>query len=1655
MLLSRLSSQICTILLVPIGLLPLSAQAQIIPDQTLGSETSNIVNDQLIRGDRADLIEDGATRGDNLFHSFSEFNVNSGQRVYFFNPVGIESILSRVTGENPSAINGTLGVDGPASLFLINPNGLVFGEAAVLDVTGSFYGTTAEAVTIGNGVFSAVDPGQSQLLAVSPSISFWNYLTDTSGEVVNRGALAIGGDLILAGNRLDLQGQVAAAGDVSLLATDTVQIRDTAEVPFIGFAGGDLLVQGNQQVDIVALSHPESGLFSNGNMVLRSASQVGGDAHYLSGGDFRIEQLDGSNGELFSPIDPIIRALGDVTIGAYIGGSLHIIAGGSVRIDAVIINAVDPGSLSIDFLQENIELSDGTVVSIDGGTQPTLDVRAGVLPESIGNPPLEMVTGLNPLTDSLFMLDLTDSPSNANIEIGDVFIDASDGLVLLTNQYSPNTLLNGDILIETRQLDFGGVVAGDLSTVGGQIIFDSRNNINVVDSLIATSSVNLDGGGITLLAENDIALESPQNKITGLLSTIPPDVTSMGGSIRINAQNLELRDGSAISTEIFGNGPAGNVILNIEGAASFDGVNLVTGAIGGISSVIRPGSSGLGGKIELTASNLEVTNGAQLNASTFGEGNAGNVILNISETARFDGVDAVTGIFSGAGSSVLLGGVGRGGNVEVNARNLEVANGAQLIASTFNEGDAGSVLLNIEETARFSGVDAVTGAVSGAGSGVEADGIGRGGNVEVNARDLQVTGGALLFTSTAGEGDSGNVILNIEETARFEGVSSVTGVGGGVRSSVEPSGIGRGGNIEVTAGNLDVTNGAQLLASTFGQGNAGNVVLDIEETANFDGINPLTGLSPTGVGSNIELGGIGRGGNIEVTAGNLNVTNGAQLLASTFGQGNAGNVVLDIRETARFDGVDAVNGIVSGTGSSVEAEGVGRGGDIELTARNLEVSNGAQLLASTFGEGDAGNVILNIEEISRFDGVSPVTGIGSGARSSVEIGGVGRGGNVEVTTRNLEVSNGAQLLASTFGEGDAGIVMLDIEETARFDGVNPATGINPTSAASSVEQGGVGRGGNVELAARNLEVTNGAQISASTLGEGDAGNVILDIEETARFDGVNPVTGINPAGAASTVEQGGVGRGGNVKVTARNLEVTNGAQLSSETSGEGDAGNVILEIEETAHFDGVNPITGFSPSAARSSVASGSVGHGGNIEVAARNLNVTNGALLLASTFGEGDAGNVILEIERMARVDGVNLITGLNVSTVGSSVETDGVGRGGDVELTARNLEVTNGAMLSAATFGEGDAGNIILDIEETARFDGVSPITGSNSSAVGSSVEIGGIGRGGNVELTARNLEVTNGALLTAATFGEGDAGNIILDVEETARFDGMNPITGAVSPTSATSLVFLGATGNGGDIEVTATNLELTNGGILATSSFGEGDAGDIVLIIRDRIQLQDGIIATNAEFNAGGQIQIEAGNIFLFGDGDIQTFVNSGANNGGNITINANALVAFDDSDILAFAADGRGGDVDLSQTAFFGQDFSFAPPGTDPRTLEGNDRVDINATGRLASGTITLADVSFIQDSLTELPDNLVNPEALVANSCIARRRDTDSNLVITGSDGLPVQPNRLQASYELGEIRSFTEPSSAEAHSPITEPHSTYRLADGRLVLGRECEPDH
>ena len=824
-----------------------------------------------------------------------------------------------------------------------------------------------------------------------------------------------------------------------------------------------------------------------------------------------------------------------------------------------------------------------------------------------------------------------------------------------------------------------------------------------------------------------------------------------------------------------------------------------------------------------------------------------------------------------------------------------------------------------------------------------------------------------------------------------------------------------GGDVKIDGGSLNAFGGRIELG---GLAQAGAIDLGIEE-------NILSLKFPEGVArANVSLSNgalidvrAGGGGSIGINAQNVDVS-GESFLAAGIGQNlgvpdaQAGDVEINAAGAIKVrDGSLVFN--------TVQREAVGNAGDINLAADSLLITNGAQLVTSTFGQGDAGNIVLTIEGALSL-GRQGQPDSSANIVSNIENGGNGRGGTIEIQAQSLSLQSGSQIQTGVRGDnlstptpevpgrGQAGKIVIETQGPIEIDGIN-SQGLS-SGILSILETGAVGAAGDISLTTEgSLSLTNGAQLAASTFGQGDAGSIIINASESVLFEGVD--SNGSSSAAFSSVEAGAEGKGGRIEITTGSLSVTDGAQLVAGTRGQGDAGNIVINASESVLFEGVDS-NGFSRGAF-SSVEEGAEGKGGEIEITTGSLSVTDGAQLAAGTRGQGDAGNIIINANEIS-FEGVGS-DGVSCGAF-SSVEEGAEGKGGEIEITTGSLSVTDGAQLAAGTRGQGDAGNIIINANEIS-FEGV----GSDgvSSGAFSSVAEGAEGKGGGIEITTGSLSVTDGARLSSSTFGQG----------------------------------------RGGEIQLSSHFLSLTNGARIDSRSFGAENSGDITINVRGTLQADDGEISTSSTQASGGEINITAGDIGLRGDSDIRTEVASGAGGGGNIALTADSILAFDDSDILAFAQDGQGGNITLDTTAFFGSSFQPAPETTDPDTLDGNNRVDVNASGAV-SGDISLPDVSFVQNSLTELSESTIDTDTLISNSCVVPSGGQRGTFIITGAGGLPVRPGDASVSpYPTGTVRSVPNEESSlpgttrlwQKGDPIVEPTGTYRLANGKLVMSREC----
>ena len=340
--------------------LPNHASAQLIPDTTLGTGNNSIVD--RINNVRQDINQGTTTpRGTTLFHSFQEFNVNAGESV-FFNAPGITNIFTRVTGSNVSNIFGTLGVNGNANLFLINPNGIIFGQGARLDLNGSFTATTAENLILGPGLeFSAVNP---QPVANNITINFpIGFGFGTIDPGINTG------QIIVTGPGQNLQPQVLGQLIAGRNTSESLAVNPGQNLNLIGGSinlNGGLIAAEGGRVTIAAvetgtvsldiegeLNFGEVSSFGNIQLVNGSLIDVSSPASFPNLGSGSVE-VRGSTIELLDNSVILSQNQNQES-----GGSIEVIA-----TESLTAIGVTDGRLRSGIYSETVSSGEGTSISI-------------------------------------------------------------------------------------------------------------------------------------------------------------------------------------------------------------------------------------------------------------------------------------------------------------------------------------------------------------------------------------------------------------------------------------------------------------------------------------------------------------------------------------------------------------------------------------------------------------------------------------------------------------------------------------------------------------------------------------------------------------------------------------------------------------------------------------------------------------------------------------------------------------------------------------------------------------------------------------------------------------------------------------------------------------------------------------------------------------------------------------------------------------------------------------------------------------------------------------------------------------------------------------------------------------------------------------------
>ncbi|MDJ0631731.1 MAG: filamentous hemagglutinin N-terminal domain-containing protein [Xenococcaceae cyanobacterium MO_188.B29] len=1253
--------------------------AQITPDDTLGNERSQVNRNVQVRGGNADRIEGGATRGANLFHSFREFNVNEGQRVYFGNPSGIANILGRVTGRDVSDIMGTLGVDGDANLFLLNPNGIIFGPDARLDISGSFVSSTANSFTFSDGTeFSATNPGNSSLLSVNVPLGV-QYGPNAPGAIANAGTLSVGQNFTLSGGSVTSTGQLAVpsgqlliegvagdvrvrnasaqtatfsasnnlilqdsqlqtAGDLNLLAGNTVQVRDSVANPFVAYSGGNLTVQGNQGIDIFALNHPSSGLVSGGDMVLRSANTVGGDAHYWTGGNFRIEQLNGELGSLFSPYDPVIRSIGDVSFESYEGASLHIFAGGSVTIGGnVRITGVDAmNGISDSF--SLVDPSDPTVtvpVDIDGASFPTLDIRAGITDSSLLTPSLTPETNF-PGTGTLSPNNtpsLNEDPIGSTIRIGSITnrSPGGRGQVLLTNQYRSDGSVPGLIEITSGIIDPQATNLGSqsISAYGSDVMIVSSGNVRIANGAI-TGSGGSDGGSIQIYSGDSITTDSLQSLANN----------GNGGSVTLSSLGT-IMAGNIVSVTT-ANGEAGGEIT-----ITANGGDIRTGAIRSFvgnydnDTDVSTGGTGNAGDIRLDAPNGLIDVNGRI-ASFTGSGNAGNISLNARGNVEIFSARSFVGSYDPSKntdenpSGGVETGIGSAGNITISSSIGDI---------TLDPNGPRDLLAFSRDSTEFS-------------------------TIRLDAEQGSVTLDRATFNTTnEGSGNAGDIYIGAEDEIRIVNNSTISTDGNFGRVFLGPN-----------SDEPDITS-PQRITITDSR---------ITATENIDTEDIVAGDIYIGADDEIQL------NNSEIST-----------------DGNLGRIFLGPNsEEPNITSPQRIAITNSRITTRLEEEATGTSGDIKITADSFRLTDGAQLSSSTFGNGDAGAIEINAEyEVL-------ITGADTDIFNQITRNATGDGGSITITTNSFELSEGAELSASTFGTGNAGAIDINAEDEVVLSG---ATIFN------NVEEGGVGNAGDIDIDTPSLTLSDGAEIQSLVR----AGNINTQEERESRVNGgtitvkARDIVLKDKSQFFTRIEENSVGTGGNIKINANSLRIKNNLT---------DTDNKIFTVLDAQAFNDSSSAGSITIDADQFNLQNSGVtvsntqGKAGSLSITANSIELDKSEL--SAIAGEGDLGNI--EIELLG-----TLLQLYDNSLISAGAE--GVGSGGDLTINAENgfvLANPYGNSDILANAFEGNGGNITITTNAIFGLEERNPLT--DLSDINADSEFN---TPGNIVIDTLNIDPTRG--------------------------------------------------------------------------------------------------------------------------------------------------------------------------------------------------------------------------------------------------------------------------------------------------------------------------
>jgi len=526
---------------------------------------------------------------------------------------------------------------------------------------------------------------------------------------------------------------------------------------------------------------------------------------------------------------------------------------------------------------------------------------------------------------------------------------------------------------------------------------------------------------------------------------------------------------------------------------------------------------------------------------------------------------------------------------------------------------------------------------------------------------------------------------------------------------------------------------------------------------------------------------------------------------------------------------------------------------------------------------------------------------------------------------------------------------------------------------------GSGKSGNIQITTPRLEVA-GSFIDTSGLGNGTGGDIEIQAEQVTLL-----------AGATLSSTAFGGGDGGSIRVTAHDsvtvagnrtgdfsvygihLLKNYGSQILANSFNVGSTGDIQIITSHLVVDDSAISVESVGFSDAR------------NLTIEADSVTLKNGGVIASDTFGDHAGGNITLNVTGEVMLTGrrtwitvtpppFNLVFEGLVSSITSS--TFGKGPAGRITLSATRLVIQEGAIVTM-TAGQGSAGAVHLTVNALQ-------------------LEIGG------------TVASSSGFLLDQMVMlGTGDGGEVHIVVAGNLRIQGRN-FLGFPSNLSSNTLT----TGHGGNVEVHANYLQLSDGGMVTANSLGMGNAGEVMIQTNTLEIFDHGQITTSAQQAGGGNILVTVADLLSLRQGQVTTSVAGGTGNGGNLTIENPRFVVMNHGQVIAQADAGNGGNIRLIADNLL---------KTPDSLINASSRLGINGQVLIAAPDET------ISGSLLTLATTFTEVSSLLPRPCTALSFEEfihRSHLIVNSIAGNSPWPNDLRPSPILLSIQAspnFTE----------------------------------